>query len=85
MTRLRRAARAAVKLPIVAYRYTLSPVIGHVCRFEPSCSRYALEAIDTHGAGRGLWLAMKRLARCHPITWLGGSAGIDPVPPARSR
>ena len=83
LDKLTRATRWAVKLPIRAYRYTLSPMIGHVCRFDPTCSVYALEAIEAHGAGRGVWLAMKRLARCHPITWLGGSSGIDPVPPAR--
>ena len=81
--RVRRATRRVVKLPILAYRYTLSPAIGHVCRYQPTCSVYALEAIETHGAGRGLLLTLKRLARCHPITWLGGSSGIDPVPPAR--
>ena len=80
--RWKRGAAFAVRLPILAYRYTLSPAIGHVCRFEPTCSQYALEAIDTHGAAKGLWLTIKRLGRCHPIEWLGGSAGIDPVPPA---
>lgn len=81
---LARAARIAASAPIHAYRFTLSPFVGHVCRFEPTCSRYALEAIAAHGAGRGLWLALKRLGRCHPITWLGGSAGFDPVPPVES-
>ena len=80
---LKRGAAYVVKLPIIAYRYTLSPMIGHVCRFHPSCSVYALEAIDTHGAAKGLWLTVRRLGRCHPITWLGGGSGIDPVPPAR--
>ena len=80
---LARAARSAVKAPILLYRYTLSPYVGHVCRFHPTCSVYALEAIDTHGAMRGLWLTARRLSRCHPITWLGGSSGIDPVPPAK--
>jgi len=78
---LKRAVAFAVKLPILAYRYTLSPMIGHVCRFHPTCSVYALDAIDTHGAAKGLWLALRRIARCHPIAWLGGGSGIDPVPP----
>ena len=62
---------------IQLYRYTLSPVLGQNCRFEPSCSMYALEAIHTHGAAHGSWLATKRLCRCHP--WHPG--GYDPVPP----
>lgn len=80
---LRNGARAAVKAPILLYRYTLSAHVGHVCRFHPTCSVYALEAVDTHGAVRGLWLTVRRLARCHPVEWLGGRSGIDPVPPAR--
>ena len=60
-----------------AYRYWLSPWLGRQCRFHPSCSQYALEAIETHGAARGAWLALKRLAHCHP--WHAG--GLDPVPP----
>jgi len=51
------------------------------CRFTPTCSVYAMEAIRTHGAARGALLAARRLLRCHPITWLGGSSGFDPVPP----
>jgi len=82
---LKRFAAFAVSLPIRAYRYTLSPMIGHVCRFDPTCSVYALEAIATHGAARGLWLTLKRIGRCHPITWLGGDSGFDPVPPPQGR
>ena len=63
--------------PIHFYRLVVSPLLGPACRFEPSCSAYAVEAIREHGPGRGLWLAIKRLARCRP----GGGAGFDPVPP----
>ncbi|MBI1206095.1 MAG: membrane protein insertion efficiency factor YidD [Azospirillum sp.] len=65
-----------IGLPIVLYQWTLAPVLGANCRYHPSCSRYALEALARHGALRGSWLAVKRLARCHP--W--GGAGYDPVP-----
>lgn len=57
------------------YQVALSPLLGGVCRFTPSCSVYALEAIERHGAWRGGWMAARRIARCHP--W--GSAGFDPV------
>ncbi|MCB1353978.1 MAG: membrane protein insertion efficiency factor YidD [Rhodobacteraceae bacterium] len=66
-------------LPVRAYRLLLSPWVGHSCRFQPTCSAYALEALETHGAFRGSWLTLRRLARCHP--W--GSSGIDNVPPPR--
>lgn len=60
------------------YRYTVSPLLGNHCRFHPSCSVYAEEAIAKHGAIRGTWLTARRLSRCHP--WHVG--GLDPVPPA---
>lgn len=68
-----------LKVLIRFYQYAISPLLGHHCRFVPSCSDYALEALNTHGLLRGLWLAVRRLARCHP--WHPG--GYDPVPPSR--
>ena len=62
-----------------AYRYTLSPLLGTNCRFEPTCSVYAAQAVRAHGAARGSWLALRRLLRCHP--W--GGSGYDPVPGER--
>ena len=79
---LRRAATHLLRAPILVYRYCISPLIGPRCRFEPTCSLYALEALERHGPVKGLWLTVRRLARCHPITWLGGGEGYDPVPPA---
>jgi len=61
---------------VKAYRYALSPMLGPSCRFEPSCSCYAVEALERHGAAHGTWLAVKRVSRCHP--WHPG--GYDPVP-----
>ena len=63
-----------------AYRLLISPIYGQVCRYHPSCSAYALEAVTGHGALRGSWLAARRVARCHP--WAAG--GYDPVPPPRT-
>ena len=77
---MRRASIRVVQAPIHAYRAAISPLIGPVCRYQPTCSAYALEAIEKHGPPRGLWLTARRLARCHPVKWLGGSEGFDPVP-----
>jgi putative membrane protein insertion efficiency factor len=69
-----------LKLAIRTYRLVISPWIGPACRFEPSCSAYALEAIERHGALRGAILTLGRLIRCRP----GGGMGYDPVPVRRS-
>jgi hypothetical protein len=66
--------------PIHFYRCFISPLTPPSCRFQPSCSGYALDAIKIHGPVRGFWLAARRIWRCHPLTWLGGSSGFDPVP-----
>ncbi|WP_207915192.1 membrane protein insertion efficiency factor YidD [Micromonospora sp. 15K316] len=62
--------------PIIAYRRWISPALPARCRFYPSCSAYALEAVSRHGAARGTWLAVRRLLRCHPFH----PGGHDPVP-----
>jgi hypothetical protein len=76
----RRLAVAGLSAPILAYRYMLSPLLPRACRFSPSCSAYALEALSVHGPFKGSWLAFRRLARCHPVALLGGGSGYDPVP-----
>jgi uncharacterized protein len=70
--------RIAILL-IRGYQLLLSPWLGNHCRYHPTCSKYAIEAIEQYGAARGLWLALRRIGRCHP--W--GGAGHDPVPPRR--
>jgi len=77
---MRKLMVALLSAPIRAYRAVISPLSPHVCRFSPSCSVYALEALHHHGPIKGLWLTARRLSRCHPISWLGGSSGFDPVP-----
>ncbi|MFF7707275.1 membrane protein insertion efficiency factor YidD [Pseudomonas sp. NPDC007930] len=72
--------RKLVLLPIQFYRYAISPLMASHCRFYPSCSSYALEAIERHGVLRGGWLTTRRLCRCHP--WHPG--GVDLVPPLSS-
>jgi putative membrane protein insertion efficiency factor len=67
--------RALVGL-VRGYQIAVSPWLGPACRFEPSCSHYAAEAIQRYGVGRGSWLAVKRLGRCHPL----GGCGYDPIP-----
>ncbi len=63
-------------LPVRAYRLIFSPWVGHNCRYHPTCSAYALEALNKHGGLKGGWLAARRIVRCHP--W--GKSGYDPVP-----
>jgi len=77
MTRLAKLAGNAVKAPIVFYRRFISPLKPPVCRFYPTCSQYALEAVEVHGPVRGLWLALRRILKCHPFH----PGGYDPVPP----
>ena len=68
--------RHVLKILIRAYQLVLSPLLGPRCRFYPSCSHYAIEAIESHGALRGSWLSAKRICRCHPFN----PGGFDPVP-----
>jgi putative membrane protein insertion efficiency factor len=73
--------RLSVRIGLIvvrSYQLLLSPFAGGACRFQPSCSQYAIEAIERHGVARGAWLAVRRVARCHPLS----APGIDPVPPA---
>ena len=73
---IERIAKMAAKAPVVLYRATLKPLLGHECRHLPTCSEYALDAIEHNGAWRGLWLAGARVCRCNP--W--GTSGYDPAP-----
>jgi uncharacterized protein len=73
---MRKILTAPLLLLIQAYRYLVSPLLGNHCRYTPSCSEYALQAIAEHGPVNGTWLTLKRLGSCHP--WHEG--GYDPVP-----
>lgn len=78
----KRSAGAWLLMTLISfYRRFISPLTGPHCRFYPSCSAYALEAVRKHGALRGSWLAVRRIGRCHPFH----PGGLDPVPPARTR
>lgn len=77
---LSRAPSLLLSVPVWIYRKVISPCKPPTCRFRPTCSAYALEALRVHGAVRGSWLATKRICRCHPFT----EPGFDPVPPPRS-
>lgn len=70
-----------LQLPVKVYRRWISPLKPPTCRFYPTCSAYALEALEKHGAARGTWLTVKRIAKCHPFH----PGGIDHVPPAPGR
>jgi putative membrane protein insertion efficiency factor len=78
MSDLRRLPQRFLMAMVKGYRLLLSPWLGSQCRFEPTCSAYALEALNRHGAGHGSYLAARRILRCHP--WCAG--GYDPVPAA---
>jgi uncharacterized protein len=69
--------RRTIQAPIRVYRRYISPIKPATCRFYPTCSAYALEAIEVHGPLKGSWLAAKRISRCHPFH----PGGLDPVPP----
>ena len=71
--------RSILILLVRAYQRALSPLLGARCRFYPSCSQYAIEALQAHGTARGSWLAARRVCRCHPLN----PGGHDPVPPAK--
>ncbi len=61
------------------YRYLISPLTGHSCRYFPTCSEYSIEALQEYGFFKGIFLSLKRILTCHPIKFLGGGSGIDPV------
>lgn len=75
---LQKALRRVLIGLVLVYQYGISPLIGPRCRFWPTCSNYAIEAIQIHGPVRGGWLALRRILRCHPFC----AGGVDPVPPA---
>ena len=81
LSRLSLISVKALQAPIWFYRGAISPMFPASCRFTPTCSAYALEALRVHGPLRGLWLSFRRLMRCHP--W--GGSGYDPVPPRANK
>jgi len=70
-----------IALPVRFYRLVFSPLVGKSCRYQPTCSAYAMEALETHGALKGSWLAAKRIGKCHPF----GGSGYDPVPEKKKK
>jgi uncharacterized protein len=77
MTPIAKLLRVSVR----GYQLLLSPYLGGQCRYLPTCSAYAIEALETHGGAKGSWLALRRIARCHPL----GGSGYDPVPGAEEQ
>jgi putative membrane protein insertion efficiency factor len=75
-TRWTRFPRLVLIMGVRAYQIVLSPIFGGACRYYPSCSAYAIEALEKHGAWRGGWMALRRIGRCHPFR----PGGFDPVP-----
>ena len=71
-----RLPRLALIMGVRVYQIVLSPIFGGACRYYPSCSAYAIEALEKHGAWRGGWMALRRIGRCHPFR----PGGFDPVP-----
>jgi len=69
-------ARGLVAAALRGYKRVLSPLLPPACRFHPTCSAYAIEAIEQHGLTKGLWFALRRIGRCHPLA----EGGVDPVP-----
>jgi uncharacterized protein len=76
MAKIKQLPKAAIIVLLQIYRYLISPMFKPCCRYYPSCSAYALEAVSKHGFWRGSWLTLKRLSRCHPLS----QGGFDPVP-----
>ena len=64
---------------IQGYKYLISPLLGKSCRYLPTCSEYSIEALETYGFVKGIFLSTKRILSCHPIKFLGGGEGFDPV------
>ena len=64
---------------IKGYKYLVSPLLGHSCRYLPTCSEYSIEALETFGLLKGSYMSIKRILSCHPIKFLGGGEGFDPV------
>lgn len=73
---MKRLFTAILLLPVYAYKYCISPLTPASCRFTPTCSEYAIQALKKHGPLKGLWFTIKRISRCHP--W--GGSGYDPIP-----
>ena len=64
---------------IKTYKYLISPLLGNSCRYLPTCSEYSIDALKEHGFFKGLFMSIKRILSCHPIKFLGGGEGFDPI------